>query len=165
MSDQMPMSPQMRMPQGPPAGARPQSSGMPPRPGGQPTNALDANRSMFNPSDAANTAQKFGPTMTIRQLIEDVLRIPGGMNAPATSLVTALKGQRSMSDPMAKMRGMAGQPGQGMPQAPPRQPMGAPPQMPQPGMGGGPMPQGPGGQRGPMTPGPKPGMNELLNRL
>ena len=127
----------MMLPQntGAPQGA---PQGMPPVPQGAPQGAdpLEANRSVLNPMDATAMLQKgtINQNMTIKDFIENVLKVPGGVDAPLPALLDALNRQRQNASGIGKMhniaqqtnsqpRGMAPQmPPQGNPQAAPTPP-------------------------------------------
>lgn len=113
-------------------GAMPPQGGMTP-----PKNAMEENRSIMNPMDAAAMAQKgtIKPDMTVRELIEGVFKVP--MDAPVSALTEAIKKQAANKTNMGKMGAMAqgGQPPMGQPQQPNRMPQGRPSAVP--------MPQGP----------------------
>lgn len=104
--------------------------------GANPTaQALEENKSFFNPTDLAGMAgkQEITPDMTIRQFFESQ-----GMDVegPITQLVEWQKSQMQKADPLNKMKAIAGKGGANM------QPGGMPPEA-----GGGPVgqPQAGGG--------------------
>lgn len=70
--------------------------------------AIDENKSMFNPTDLAGIAEsgEVTPDMTIRQFIE-----MNGMDVegPVTQLVEWQMSQMDKADPMNKMKAIAGQ--------------------------------------------------------
>lgn len=140
------------MPQGPMGGTTP---GVP-KPPGAGGNPLDANRSVFNSTDVAYGKSAYqggqGGQPSIKEFVEQILKVPGGVDAPVTQLVSALSSQRQNATVAGKMQNM-GRPGQapgGQPR-PPMPPMGAgatPPRSPMGGLGGGSRPPGPAGPAG-----------------
>lgn len=106
------------MAQGNPMGQGSPMGGENPR-GGE--NPIEQNRSAFNPTDLAAMKQQgtIGPDMTVRDLIEGVLKVP--LDAPATALADALRKQSQNADPMGKVQNMAG-PQQGPPREGPQGP-------------------------------------------
>lgn len=104
---------------GPPPGG-PGGPQAPPR--GQ--NPVEANRSVMNPTDLATMASRgdIRQGMTVRNFIEDVLKVP--IDAPVQALAQATQKQAQNADPMKKMGNIA-QSGPGRPGAPPR-PQGPP---------------------------------------
>ena len=111
-------------------GAMPPQGGMTP-----PSNAMEANRSIMNPMDAAAMAGqgRIKPDMTVRDLIEKVFKVP--MDAPVSALTEAIKKQGANRTNMGKMGAMAqgGPPMGGQPpQQPNRMPQGRPSAVPMP---------------------------------
>ena len=136
----------------------PMGGGMRPQPPAS-QNPMEQNRSMMNVDDAGMMRQASGGKMTIRGLIEDVLKIPGGVEADVQMLVQALQRTNGNKDMMGKAQNMGGPPkppGMGAPAGPPRPPMGGAP--------GGAPPMG-GAPRPPMGGGGAPGMGALAGRL
>jgi hypothetical protein len=92
--------------------------------GGNPMgdNPIERNRSAMNPTDMAAMMDQgtVRPDMTVKDLIEGVLKVP--MDAPATELLQALRRQNQNANPLGKMQNMAreGQPGSGPAPQPPR---------------------------------------------
>lgn len=139
-----------------PTGMMPQGAGQGtnmsvPKPPGANNNAIDKNRSVMNPTDMAyfKTAYQGSPNgqPTIKEFIEQILKVPGGVDAPVTSLVSALSQHRQNATAAGKMQNMA-KPGQAKG---PRMPMGAGAAVPPSPMGGaapGPMPTGAGAGQG-----------------
>lgn len=109
-----------------PVNQMPPMMGGKPGMGGPPPDPVEANRSIFNGTDAAvmKTQGAIGPQMTVGDLITKVLKVP--LDAPAGALVDAIQKQAQNANPIAKMQNIAGAAG-----APPGS------QMPPPGMGGG----------------------------
>lgn len=127
------------------------SGGMPPtakppmaQPGGR--DAMSANRSIMNPIDTAAMAQTgtIKPGMTVRELIENVFKVP--IDAPVEQLTQAIKRQGQNQTGIGKVGAMAqGGPPQ-MGPAPPR-----------------PAPQGPAPAGPPMGASqPRQGISELM---
>ena len=129
------------------------------KPPGAGGNAIDANRSVFNKTDLGYMKSSYmgapgGPggqgqnQPTIKQFIEQILKVPGGVDAPVTALVSALSAQRKTKTMPGKMQNMGrqGQAPGGMPR-PPMPPMGAgapPPPSPMGALGGARPAAGPG---------------------
>lgn len=93
-----------------------------PAPSG-PNNPIDQNRSVLNPTDMAYMKSAgAGGEMTIEDLVTNVLRVPGGTQAPVSSLVQALRKQSENAQMSGKMKNMAM--GMGQKPAPQGPPMG-----------------------------------------
>lgn len=110
--------------------------GMPPK-AAPPRDAMSANRSILNPADTAAMVQNdsIKPGMTVRDLIENVFKVP--IDAPVEQLTQAIKRQGQNQTGIGKVGAMAqGAPPQ-MGQAPPanRMPQGRPSAVPQPKQG------------------------------
>lgn len=109
--------------------------------------ALDRTRSLLNPTDMAmGLTQTGGQVPTIKDFVTNVLKVPGGVDAPITELARVLKAQPQNATPIGKVRSMAQQ----------GQPAPAPAPQTGPSMGGG---------MGGATPPALQGMDALIQKL
>lgn len=121
--------------------------GMARRGGPSRPNAMEQNRSVMNAPDLAYfTQQRGGQEPTIKDFVENILRVPGGVEAPVSELARVLKTQPQNATPLGKTQSMA-QSGQPAP-APTARPNPA-------GMGG----------MGAGQPPESPGIEALVNRM
>ncbi len=92
------------------------TGGMPPRqvpPSGgmrPPSSAIEANRSIMNPTDAAAMVQTgaISQDMTVKDLIEKVFKVP--IDAPVSALTEAIKRQSANKNGLGKVQAMAPRP-------------------------------------------------------
>lgn len=105
----------------PPEGMqRPPVEGMPPK-----DNAIERNKSVFNPTDAAQmlSSGQMRQDMTVKDFIENVFKVP--ITAPATALAEAIKkqaGNRTVRGKASSIAEQAQGPQGPMPQRPMREP-------------------------------------------